>query len=286
MNLTTDSASHEDGMIRYVLSLPVIDLPDRAGFWSPLVCYVPLVLVICLTCDTGVVVVGLAVVILTLGINLMLNSPDLYRFARLVSIPLRIFFLAWLIMQMTNEKETGTGVALSIVGFISGIIGCLGEFGWGDCGSVRGYRLHCHYEVMRSLPNRIFVCRRIGAAGTEDRDFDVPPVDRCVTGMGSWPYDMALIADVKGLICELKPMSKADWDEVYEERHWRSHRFIGIDVYSTSSPSVDHLDADFRAQEMLKARTKFKMDMEGVASSSQTGHSPGGSIVVEELVNS
>jgi len=258
-------AHHEDAMIRHVLGLPVIDLPDRAGCWSPLMCYVPLVLVVCLTCDTALVVVGICVVVFTLFINWFLNTPDFYRFTRPVSIPLRIGFFVWLIIRMQDEKETETGVVLAVIGFICGIIGCLGEFGLGDCGAICGYRLHCQYEVLRSLPNRIFICRRIGAAGTEERDWDVPPVNECVTGMGSWSFDMALIADVKGLIVELKPMSRADWSEVYEERHWRTHRFIGIDVYNPGNPTVDTLDAHFQEQQLQIARNKMQQALSSEA---------------------
>lgn len=267
------TGADEDGMIRHVLKLPVIDLPVRGGCWSPLMCYVPLVLMVCLTSDLALVVGGIIVVVLTLFIHWFLNTPDLYRIARLASVPIRIAFLVWLIMRVQANQATGTGEALAIVGFVLGFVTCLGEFGLGDGGALKSYRLHCSYEVLRALPNRIFICRRIGAAGSEQANRDIPPVNECVTGMGAWQLNYALIADVKGLIVELKPMSQNDWTEVYEERHIRGHRFIGLDIYNPSAPTVDALDANFEEQQLLIARNKMRQEwsQDGATSPSSYG---------------
>merc|ERR1719223_14248 len=117
--------------------------------------------------------------------------------------------------------------------------------------------MHCSYEVLMPLPNRIFICRRHGAAHSRDVYGSCLPVNEKITGMGSWAPDFVLIADVSGLICELRPMRKEDWKLLVEEHALNPkapQRYFGMDVFAPGSATVDALNMIIREQQLLNEK--------------------------------
>jgi hypothetical protein len=212
---------------------------------------------------------AIAMLLFILFIQWIMNSPELYRWPRPAHLPARLVLAYVIIARMgassdarANDPEGGGGGGASVLGFILALICCFLEIIVGDGGALLAYRLHCSYEVIRPLPNRIFVCRRHGAAHSQDFGEKFIHVNEKITGMGSWQEDFALIADVQGLLVELKPMSVEDWKRIFVESQLPEeetngpliHRFIGLDVYSPGAASIDALNAAVDEQAAMIAK--------------------------------
>jgi len=256
----------EDAMIRYVLSMHCIDAQRKAGGkWSPVLLHVPMILFLCVAADINASMVGIMLLSFTIAVHWLFNTPWLYRICRMVTFPVRLFFIYWLVMRMIIKNDREDPSMMSTVGFMIALVFCGLEIIAGDFGSLIAYRLHCNYEVIKVLPNRIFICRRHGAAHSQEvvgsRD---NPVHEKITGMGYWQNDFALIADVKGLIVELRPMTNEDWSTVFIERTENDkivHRYIGLDVYSPGAATIDALMAANEEMRMMQAKNQAKIDM-------------------------
>jgi len=247
----------EDAMIRHVLSLHCIDAAVSGGRWAPIMLYVPMILFLSIAADLAAAVAAIVNLTLILFLQWIFNTPELYRWARPVTLFQRLVLLIYLIGRMgVKSGEEGAGATVT-VGFVIALMICVLEILLGDGSAVSAYRLHCSYEVLRPLPNRIFVCRRKGAAHSEETVGRSEPVCEKITGIGYWEEDMALIADVKGLIVELRPMSRKDWDLIWAEKRDKEdviHRFIGLDVYSPGAATIDALKLAIEEQQQLIAK--------------------------------
>merc|ERR1711953_1631864 len=126
----------------------------------------------------------------------------------------------------------------------------------GDFGNVMGYRYTCSYEIVRRLPNRVFVVRQKGGDVGSDED-EVDPdwnVDQRISVMGSLDKGLKLLADIEGIITELIPASRKDLNTIHIEMQTFTikknrgdndsresdegrveevpHRFLGLDVFN------------------------------------------------------
>lgn len=249
-------------MMRYILGMHCIDADRSAGRWAPIMWYVPMILFLTLAGDMPAATYAIACFLLVLAIQWIMNTPELYRWSRPVHLPLRIVLFFQLLERMGAKSDLGASSA-SMVGFGIALAICVLEIMVGDGGAISGYRLHCSYEVIRVLPNRIFVCRRHGAAHSHDILGRSQPVNEKITGMGNWQADFVLIADVKGLIVELRPMTFNDWKLVFTEKMMNNdaiHRFIGLDVYSPGAATIDSLNAAIYETQMLAQKKKMMME--------------------------
>lgn len=252
-----DDGGAEDGMLRHVLGLHCIDAPVSGGRWAPIMLHVPMILFLSIAADINAVFAAIFSLNIILFIQWVMNTPELYRWCRPVTFFQRLVLLVWLIVRM--GVRTGLeGASITVtVGFAAALAICVLEMILGDGGALCAYRLHCSYEVVRPLPNRIFVCRRHGAAHSQEAIGRSLPVCEKITGMGYWQEDMTLIADVKGLIVELRPMAREDWKMIFTEKQLHDdhvHRFIGLDVYSPGAATIDALNAAIDEQQQLIAK--------------------------------
>merc|ERR1719188_2476451 len=150
-------------MVKYVLNQHVIDAPVKAGRWSPLMSYVPGALGASLTGNHFVAVLSVGLLFVLYGLARIFNSPSLYRYGRVVSLPARIAWFILVILQLDSIKD-----ALNVIGFIIALGAFVVDLILGDLATVLDYRYTCNYEVIRILPNRVFICKRKGAAHYED----------------------------------------------------------------------------------------------------------------------
>lgn len=260
------TGADEDGMIKYVLSQSVIDAPVSGGRWSPITFHAPLLIFLCITGDLLLILGATFVLVMILAIGWHFNTPELYRWTRAATLPFRLALLALLILRMQQDEMTGASKAGSLFGFLIGCACVCLEILIGDLSALASVRLHCSYTVLRSLPNRVFICQRVGAAGSERLSTTSPPVDQKITGIGEWQVNMALIADVKGLIVELRPMGKVEWAALFEELLASNepselcYRFIGLDLYSPSAATVDALNATLQEQHIIAAKNKQRLE--------------------------
>jgi len=235
----------EDTMIRWVLSMYCIDAEIRtAGTWAPIMLYIPMILFLSLAADVTVTVLAILSLVINIFIQSVTNTPELYRYARIATFPFRIATLAVIIIRMGAKGEEENTSPVNSLGFVGALIMCLLEILIGDLGALVAARYLCNYEILRVIPNRIYVCRRHGAAHSQEIFGDVVPVSERITGMGAWQSDFALIADVKGVVMELQPMTKDDWKAMFLEKQMNEehiHRYLGLDVYSPGAATTDAL---------------------------------------------
>lgn len=157
----------ENAMLKYVLAQSCIDAPVLAGRWSPVMAYVPLLLAASLTGEQTYVVTGLVLLVVLYMLTTFLNSPKAYQFIRLISLPLRLGYAGYTLATLfTIKYGTGLGV-LSLAGCLMSFTCHCFDFVAGDLQQLTSASLLCTYDIVRTLPNRVFVLRRKGALLTE-----------------------------------------------------------------------------------------------------------------------
>jgi len=205
------SAKHEHTMMLQTLSMPAIDVPIRAGRYSTLVFFVTGTFLSVLDRDSTMSISAVMLLYLLYGISAGTNSPGYYRLERLITAPLRLGFLAFLIVPIQLTSIMGA------IGRLATALLLIADFLVGDLSVFLSLKCTCTHHVMRILPSRVYVCQRIGAEFTEKMFGDRGEVPECISGFRPWKKCHSLLADVGGIICELRPMSPEDWLLIAEE---------------------------------------------------------------------
>jgi len=257
-----EDSADEDATLKKILGYHhAIDAHVAGGRWAPVMMYAPGILLMALAADIDAAIAAIVVLGLIIFIQWIMNTPTLYRFTRPAHFPLRMFLVYYIINCLASREEPGF---LNIIGYTLGLLFIIGECVAGDGATLKAYRLHCQYEVIKPLPNRLFLCRRHGAAHSVDIMGTCLPVSEKITGIGSWPSDFALIADVQGLIVELRPMGIFDWKDVFLEKqnNPRSHhRYMGLDIFSPGAATIDALNLAIEEQLAISAKEQAKKEM-------------------------
>lgn len=211
MKTYSDTNDNEYAQIRAVLEAPCIDSEIGAGRISS----IPAIAIACLATPlTGdilfTLILSLALLIVA-GIGMLLNEPRLYRYTRFFTFPLRAGVVCVIFAIVAGSR----GLSL-VAGWFSVCVLIMDSMYY-DISLLYYYGMTCTYEVMRVLPNRVFVCRRTGG-GYEDEDHyhlnTTPVVHEDVSGFAEWYSSMAILADVMGMIVELKPTSPEEWESL------------------------------------------------------------------------
>jgi len=233
-------SSDDTAMIKYVLKQRVIDAPvGAAGSWSPIMLYSFSVVAATLTGNFPVVFYGISLIPIFCFIGLITNVPKFYYYQRLLALPFRII---WLVVLASAPNEEGSGVFT--FGIMLAILLAVIDFVMGDGKMLVNYRLLCNYELFRQLPNRVFICKRHGAAYMEEQFGDRGRVDECITGMGSWDKTFMLLAEVHGILVELRPVKREEWDFAADEflDTFSPKTFVGLDVFGTKHASANDIE--------------------------------------------
>jgi hypothetical protein len=223
----------ESATVKYVLGQRTIDANESAGRWSPLMCYVPMVFCTCLTGDMLLVGPGVCAIIAIYMITVFSNIPQLYRFTRVILLPVRLLYILVIALRFQGLDMIGViGVILAGMMFLADLI-------LGDLRCLFCYRLHCQYEVVQVLPQRIFVCKVKGASHMEEDGAERRIVNEAVTGIGNWEKNMALVADLYGILVELTPLNTDDWMRIYEEYTSQNSNLqvLPVCVYNEEKPT-------------------------------------------------
>lgn len=231
----------DHGVMEKVLGQSCIDAPMAAGRWSPLVCYAPAALISCITADFLTAFGCSTMAIFNLLACVGANSPFWYAWLRAITgFPRFVFFIVMCVR--TGQKAGEFFVTLS---FILIILLLVYDFARGDFPAMSGAGYCCNYRVLRILPNRVFICLREGAAFLQESD-DRGQVNEGISGVGDWHNEMAMIAEVRGLVVELMPMQRKDWVMAWEERQntGRPVSFMGLDVFNRERSTVEALDME------------------------------------------
>lgn len=258
----TLQSSRDYGMLVQVLEQRCIDAPVSAGRWSPVMCHGPMVLVLAFAGDLSLALVGAFYFVTMFYIGVVSNNPEWYRYTRVLSAPMRLAFLALIFWRFGSSEAN----ALAVLSYIVVSALYLMDFIVGDVSAILNFRHHCHYEIIKTLPNRVVVCKRHGAAHYEDSFGSRGSVPEVVSGMGDWGNSYMLIADLHGILTELRPMGTQDWKTIWEERDRNvhvEHKFVGLDVYCDEIPTKEALDAAGEEQERLANLKKSELQQLG-----------------------
>jgi len=246
-------APGESAIVQTVLSHKVIDADKPAGRWSPVLCSVPAAFAAVLTADMSTALLCVLMFLFNMAASILMNTPRFFNLQRLITFPPRFVFFILMLWRLSVRGSDGAIVMLS---FIVIILLISFDFMVGDFQALYGYGWLCHYEVLKVLPSRIFVCRKHGSAFLPDPE-QYRDVSQKVTGMSHFP-EMVLIAEIRGLLCQLKPMDVEDWQICWENRteSGRPASFVGLDVYNRGMPSIDALEAGEQASRVTSVGAK------------------------------
>jgi hypothetical protein len=261
---TLAKSKGNDGIMNMVLEKQVIDAPVTAGRWSSAILYAPAAMISCVTADITSVIITAIFLWFMLAVSVLCNSPRFYTWVRPITIGPRIVYMIIVLVRMFSNASDGFYVILGGLG----MLGCaIVDVVRGDLGELTGIRFICNYEVIKILPQRVFVCRRNGA----DRLEMFGPhgkVHEFVTGQGNWSHDMALIAEIRGLVVELRPMSRQDWSTAWAERADTSKPvfFMGLDIFKPGIRSIDRL----QFEEMKQGKAGKEAELVALINSSES----------------
>eukprot|EP00930_Biecheleria_cincta_P034390 TRINITY_DN23777_c0_g1_i1.p1 TRINITY_DN23777_c0_g1~~TRINITY_DN23777_c0_g1_i1.p1 ORF type:complete len:465 (-),score=58.33 TRINITY_DN23777_c0_g1_i1:171-1565(-) len=230
---TITKSSDTDFIIKKTLAFFCLDVQMWDTRWSPMVAYAYIMFLSALTCDAVVILAAALLGVLSGMLSVAWNSPFTYRYDRLLTLPLRIGYLALLAMlfpSVTTLETIGSVLTITCVAL---------ELIVGDLRLLTTYRFHCSYEVVSSLGCRCFVCIRHGAA-TLYHEFKKLPfglIDEKLTGVPLWTQNHHLICELDGFMVELKPMTKDDWQRASREYNWhlKALTFISLPVVDDQS---------------------------------------------------
>jgi len=254
-----DGVSDENAMLKRALQRQCIDAPTSAGLWSPLMCLIPICVAVSLMDNMFLLVVGLGMNIAGQSLSNSMNTAPYYRYLRLATILPRLgFYVAMLVVFLTSSAQGGLAFLAFFVAMVAAGIDVIR----GDIEAVRCYGLHCGYEVMKVLPSRVFICRRVGACYYEEIFGSRGLVDECVSGYFPWERHHHLIADIQGILVELRPMQPKDWESVYEQNVVSTEpmHFLSLDMFNEDLPNQkvvqEEMEIFQRARAALKAAKK------------------------------
>jgi len=248
----------DDCMMRCVLELYATDSDAVAtGNWAPLLVYVPMCIILCLSADVSVTFASIGTLCLITIVHFMMNTPRWYRFPRLVTFPVRVFMLNYITQRMGAKSDDDADTAATAVGFFIALFLGIIEIILGDGAALLATRYQCSYEIVEKMPNRVYVCRRHGAAHSQEIFRRGPPVHEMISGIAGWTSDCVIIADIQGIIMELHPMSNMDWKALWLQKQAcedHIHRYVGLDIFSVGAATLSTLRLAMKDPDWIKKR--------------------------------
>lgn len=229
-------SSSDRGLLARVLGTKTVDLHRTAGRWSPALCSAPATFVAVFTSDFVTVIASVLMTVFNLFVSSLSNNPRFYRFSRIYSGFPRLVFFIFILVRMSMRASSGDGGSIGLLGFVVILSILVFDFAFGDFVAFKSIGAHCTFEILSELPRRIFVCRRGGGAFLK-RDHGT--ISETVSGMAHFD-DMALIAEIRGLIVQLVPMDRQDWLMAWEQliNTGKHVTFLGMDVFCPKKKSL------------------------------------------------
>jgi len=241
-NRVVINSADENAMMRSVLAYMCTDGPISGGRWSPVMAMVSFTFGLALTGDRVLSLVACCCMSFFFFISSVFNNPDMYRLLRPVTVLPRMVYYIMMLMQM----PLGPGFFLSLISTLVDIIA-------GDFAIIFDYRFNCTYVIDKVLPNRVFICRRTGAADYENKFGPRGPVSEKISGRAVWDPSATLIADINGIVTELRPVNYIDWMLLMAkvEKTEKEEKCCGIDIFDETVPDSYALDAEKRKKRMM-----------------------------------
>lgn len=208
----------DDPAILRALASPCIDSGISAGRWSSVMLLAPQVFPIVLVGNFLLMTVCLMTFLFNLFVAVHLNHHEWYRAQRLVTLPVRVIFLVVLFDSVSVPSLLNQGKIVNAMGYIIATVMSLLDIVTGDGVALLCRGLECKYEIIRELPNNVWVCKRKdgqpeGSGSTTQAKRDRVKIHSGICGVHNWDecLDLVLIADVHGLLVELVRPNKDEW---------------------------------------------------------------------------
>jgi len=225
----------EDAMVAVALGHWCVDAPINGGRWSPTIALAPLVMGVAFMNDLLALLASIALFVMVQSISGWTNSAKWYCYLRpLTFIPRTLVYLFLLVRFMTRSNTP-----MVVVGFLVAFVAAAADLA-GDVMLLRSVPLRARWQITHRLANRVYVCSRIGAARYEHRYGSRGIVPEEVVGFSPWRREHALIADLQGILFELRPVSAQDWEiladqlAIYEEKA----EVLGVDIFDDHIPTA------------------------------------------------
>lgn len=264
--------SDENGMVKYVLSYPVIDARVTCGQYSPLMAYLPMVL-FCVVTKESLAVASSLIAVVTIGVvSNWCNHCQHYARGRAYSIPIRVAHVAILVVSMISQTESDM---LGMIGYLLCFVTILVDALRGDWPAIFATRFWCHYEIVRELPERLFVCRRIGAAHMEQQFGDAPPIPEEIHGLGVWQQRYILALEFRGVLCKLEPITLKEWNVIYDGFAFSSltYKYISLGLFDDQTPAMYPYDETLEAMpKNLVSSDKKKQELVDAVGDDEEDH--------------
>lgn len=223
-----------DQFVKETMVKNLVDAPVSGGCWSPVCTFVFTMFVTPLTGDLMIVFISWAVLGLLYFISAQLNTHKNYFYTRATCLPVKLGFLVYVIVA-NNFRTT-----ISAVGSVATILGLVVDSLLGDIKLLTSLRYHCHYQLVKDLNDRCWVFKRVGAAFFEEEFGDRGWVSPEITGLALWEKRFIVVADIRGLLCELRPMTKKDWIEALEayRTNYNPVPYVWVDLFGVVESRV------------------------------------------------
>jgi len=251
----------ENGMIKDALCEVCTDCDVNHGQWSPVMALLVMAMGASFTADLFIFGITVCMTTIMMAVTVAMNNMRWYCLVRGTTFLPRLAFYILVAMWLTGSDLNGVGV----VGFAFSAVCALVDLGRGDLARLMMRQLNCRWEIVHCLPNRVYVCYRTGAAVYEKWYGSRGGVSELVCGFSPWTKEHGLIADFHGILLELRPMTKEDWNAVYEASFGYDQEFtvLAMNVFNHVLPSLSSIwEAEERRrqadQELQEQRNRAK----------------------------
>jgi len=233
-----------------------IDKPIGAGRWSSLMCAVPASLAACLTSDIALMAYAIFTCSLLYVSSIKISEPRWYRLCRLVTFLPRVSFVAFLFIRAPAVMDGG---GLAFIGLLIICVCIVCDLYFGDITSLRCYRYTCKYDIVKTLPNRVFVVQQTGGMIGFERDATYSREQQLIV-MGALDPTYKLVADIEGLLVQLdpvtEPMVKAmklqlEDAAMIDDCSAQRPKFLGMDVFNKKLKSLEEIEAAEQTKDMM-----------------------------------
>eukprot|EP00913_Durusdinium_trenchii_P026409 g24778.t1 len=165
------------------------------------------------TGDSALVVMMLVTTFFMCIITYSFNTPERYDYIRVSLLPVRVAVSVGIALQSNQLSQY---ISVLIFSYLS-IFVLVIDFILGDLFLLWAYRFQCSYRVLDILPARVFLCAREGAAHLDDVLGHRIGITTEVIGC-AWDSRYSLIADLNGLICELRRPRMEELQALVQEK--------------------------------------------------------------------
>jgi len=259
-----------DWILKETMASSCIDASMTAGRASPVRFYTVMVPIASFTMDIYFICILIFAFTILLGTSKSMSIFDMYKNIRLYTLIPRGLFTLYALIHFIAADPLVKGNFLAALAFVSVIALSVVDLLTGDIIQFATTRLNCTYDVIHDLSGPVYVCRRLGDLERPARLNFRGHMPFEITGLHRWDAcpDLSLIADVQGVLCELFPLAKEDWESLADTFKNKPIPYIGLDIYGKLRATFSD---ELPGQGLVEVSKADSDDMEAEAAGMQGG---------------